>query len=351
LDRTDELTKSIERLRRALVLEPENETYAYFLTLMLFESGAESEALETIDHFSTSNLHSVLGFVTRAKLLRRLKRRELTSHEVSAWQLVLDLDPANDEAFIALLEFFRQKRVTVLAMLKALMARMDVSQTASENLASWKLLASLLVARKKAIEDNDRVRLGPVNMEKEFLTSVYAWQQRYWSLEAWKLQVEELNTATRVIVVLCAMLIFGPTTYTLNAVATMAETSKNDMTYHSAPFGGSELIAHHLSLLSRYKELKEGSRKMTNLRNPSKRADKQENITLIAPQASSATEQEVFSELPIDHPIPDSNFDITFMEYKPSGRAKKRQLELTQEDLLLNLDGLEPATKIPKFDI
>lgn len=346
LESNDDLVKAIDRMQKALVLEPDNETYAYYLTLMTFESGNESGALQLADHFSKSHLESSLGFLTRAKLLRKLNRPELKTHEIAAWQLVLELDPINDEAYIALLQYYREKQVSILLMLKIVMARMDILLTASESLAMWKFFAALLVARKRAIAAHERIALGTPQMDKEFLTGLYTWRQRYWSLEAWSLQ-QDLNTATRSIVVLCCMLIYGKTTYTLNAVAAMAETSTNDMFFHMNPFGGGDLLKQHLDLITRYKQLKQGSRQMNNLRKSTKTATRPENIASIVPQSASLPPEQLFGAMPLDHPIPDSDFQASV----PTGstRSKKRRRELTQDDLILGSEAQEPPQK-QKYD-
>jgi len=281
-----------ERLQRALALEPSNDTYLYFTVLVLLESHADTLALQTAEHFCSSNRTNVNGFLCHAKLLRHLSKPELVEREVLAWLRVAELDPSSDEAFTALLMHYKRKKVTCVAMLKVLMGRMDVSLTACDQLSYWKLFAALLVARKRALLSKDTASLGHSSADAEFLTRLYTWKRRYWSREAWRYQQEELNTATKITILLCAMLIYGKTRYTLNAVASLAGVAEMDMKFHMGPFGAVELLNEHLALVATAKQLRSSFRKPSSLRADRLRGDIPHNLRRMIRESDSHHHEE-----------------------------------------------------------
>lgn len=251
-----EVKAAIQHMQRALAMKPSNTTYLYYLCLFLLQDGEERQCVDTCKTFCKNNPDVPLGFLIRAKVLRKIDSDGTALKEAQCWRTYLLSDPGSDEAFLALLMHYKQQKVGIAVMLRVLMSRMDVVPNFCESLAAWKLFAALIVSRERALASKEHAKIGTVEDDREFMTELYTWRQRYWSPEAWRLQTVEMNTATKITVVLCCMLIFGKTPYTLHAIHELTPGSESDLRFHMAPFGAIPLLEQHLALVSRIRVLK-----------------------------------------------------------------------------------------------
>lgn len=245
---------SIRHMEEALRLDSSNASYLYFLCLFLLQNREEMRAADTCRIFCTKNPDCALGWLIQAKLLRMLDSRDFLDREIESWRKYATLDPTSDEAFIALLMHYRgSKKVGTAVMLRVLMGRMDTVIDASDSMANWKLFAALLVAREKALSTQEYSTIGTPEDDREFMTALYTWKQRYWSAEAWKVQNEEMNTVTKIAVVLSCMLVFGKTAYTICAIRELAKNSEADLRFHMNFFQATNLLEQHLAVIARLK--------------------------------------------------------------------------------------------------
>lgn len=342
---------AILHMQKALAAHSSNATYLYFLCMFLLQDGDERQCLDTCKVFCQNNPDDALGYIICAKVLKRIGGDGNAAEEVKCWRKYTDLDPTSDEAFMALLMHYKQGRIGISVMLRIVMDRIDVVVGVCENLAIWKLFAALIVARERALAAREHHKIGEIVEDRDFMTQLYTWKQRYWSPEAWRLQSVDLNTATKITIVLCCMLIFGKTTYTLRAVADMAESSQSDMRFHMSPFGILPLLEQHLALVARIKLLKQPSKTKAQAQADNLRVTGVEQARRILNPTELETAETIFDKLP-SAPIEGSEprnasegVVLTFAEeevandtlLRESGRYRKRQRELTFYD-----DDAEP---------
>ena len=374
---------AIHHMQQALSLQATNSSYLYYLCLFLLQDGDEKQCLDICNFFCTKNPDDALGHLVRAKVLRKLDSDGLASQEIGSWLRYFKIDPASDEAFMALLMHYRQEKIGVSVMLRVLMARMDTVLGFCESLAAWKLFAALLVAREKVLSSRDYSKIGTHEDDRDFLTELYTWKQRYWSLEAWKLQKEEMNTATKITVVLCCILVFGKTNYTLHAIYDLARSSESDLRFHMAPFGAIPALEQHLALVARLRSLHkhplrrsrayathlqaknaETARRLMNpseietldaIFNPPQPVSTEPSTIPVPPIATENFDTELLvsnsgvetDESSEDLDQPHDNMDDTEgvdLGINDYARRRKRQRELTLDD-----DDPDSPIKIPKF--
>lgn len=346
---------AILHMQKALAAQSSNSTYLYFLCMFLLQDGDERQCLDTCKVFCQNNPDDALGYLIRAKLLKRIDSDVNATEEVKCWRKYIDIDPTSDEAFMALLMHYKQQRVGISVMLRIVMNRIDVVIGVCENLAIWKLFAALVVARERALAAREHQKIGEIVEDREFMTQLYTWKQRYWSPEAWRLQSVDLNTATKITIVLCCMLIFGKTTYTLRAVADLAESSQSDMRFHMAPFGVLPLLEQHIALVARIKQLKKPNFVRNKVRAEHLRVTGAEQARRLLNPSELEAAEIIFNETPAavserrvttEGVVPSFNNeeaeaanDVDLL--RESGRHRKRQRELTFYD-----DDAEPEAPL-----
>jgi tetratricopeptide (TPR) repeat protein len=318
---TSEYEMALERLQRSINLDPSNDTFLYFLCLLQLENHRGPAALGAIQHFCKLNPHNPNGFLYQAKILLSMDRPDLVPAEIAAWLRVLDLDPANDIAFAAILQHFRAQRISCATLLLVLVNRIDVSISASESVPVWRLMAAVLAARRKALLANNFQTAGSQLEQTTLMNRFYTWRQRYWSLEALRMQQEEMNTVGRILILTCALLVLGKTQYSLHAVCTLAETSMTDLHFHTSAFGIAPLLREHLTDVAKLKAIKRDLKRGGKFRSRSIRADtKLENRQFFDPNASVNADPEY---PPVqDAPAQPSRPRIHVPRRKPNSRSR-----------------------------
>lgn len=232
--------KSIYFLQIALEIDPKCDYFLYYLTILLFRDDQKTLAVQIAKKFCENSLENPNGWRIFAKLLHKINGSD-KSQEIEAWMFLIELDPASDESFLAILTFFKANLIETAKILSIIIDRMNTNLDEAEKKELWKLF--LILVQKDSQTDISC---------SSWKLKLYSWKNRFWNPDKLKHQIETLERMTILYMCFSCLLCLGITPYTCQATKYLISFGNiGEVQFYSRQLKMEELLNNQIIIINK----------------------------------------------------------------------------------------------------